>query len=83
MHDWITKNDPYPDDGMIAAHHHLGGTRMSVSQTTGVVDANLKVHGSENVYVAGSSVFATGGWANPTLSIVQLSLRLASHLSKA
>ena len=47
-----------------------------------VVDKNLKVFNTKNLYVAGSSVFRTGGHANPTLTIVQLSLRLADHLSK-
>ena len=47
-----------------------------------VVDKNLKLHGIENLYVCGSSVFPTGGHANPTLSIIQLSLRLGHHLIK-
>jgi choline dehydrogenase-like flavoprotein len=46
----------------------------------GVVDANCRVHGLSNVYVAGSSVFPTGGYANPTLTLVALALRLADHL---
>ena len=45
-----------------------------------VVDANLKVHGSKNIFVIGSSVFPTGGHANPTLTITQLSLRLGDYL---
>ena len=46
----------------------------------GIVDGNCKVFGQENLYVAGSSVFPTGGYCNPTLSIVQLALRLGGHL---
>jgi choline dehydrogenase-like flavoprotein len=46
----------------------------------GVVDAQLRVHGVENLYVAGSSVFPTGGSAGPTLTIVALALRLADRL---
>ena len=46
-----------------------------------VVDQNLKVHEVNNLYIIGSSVFPTAGYANPTLSIVQLSLRLADHLT--
>ena len=61
--------------------HQLGGTRMSESAATGVVDRNLKVHGTANLYVVGGSVFATGGHANPTLTIMALANRLASHLS--
>jgi choline dehydrogenase-like flavoprotein len=45
-----------------------------------VVDANCKVHGQENLYIAGSSLFPSCGHANPTLTIVQLALRLAEHL---
>lgn len=63
-----------------AGYHHLGGTRMGNDPITSVVDKDLKVHYLSNLYVAGSSVFTTGGYANPTLSIVQLSLRLSDHL---
>ena len=64
------------------AGHHMGTTRMSNNFVTGVVDKDCKVHGCENLYVGGSSVFPTGGHTNPTLTIVQLSLRLATHLKK-
>ena len=47
-----------------------------------MVDKNLKVHGVENLFVCGSSTFPSGGHANPTLSIIQFSLRLANHLAK-
>ena len=60
--------------------HHLGTTRMSRDPEHGVVDPNLRCHEIANLYVAGSSVFPTFGFANPTLTIVALSLRLAQHL---
>jgi choline dehydrogenase-like flavoprotein len=60
--------------------HHMGTTRMSESPRHGVVDANCRVHGVANLYLAGAAVFPTGGFANPTLTIVALSLRLADHL---
>jgi choline dehydrogenase-like flavoprotein len=63
------------------ASHHMGTTRMSDSSRTGVVDANCRVHGTDNLFVAGSSVFPSAGHANPTLTIVALSLRLAEHLT--
>ncbi|GGG57576.1 GMC oxidoreductase [Hymenobacter glacieicola] len=60
--------------------HHIGTTRMSEDPRTGVVDKHAKVHGLDNLYVAGSSVFPTGGHANPTLTIVAHALLLAHHL---
>lgn len=62
-------------------NHHMGTTRMSDSPTYGVVDSNCKVHGIDNLYISGSSVFSTGGACNPTMPIIQLSLRLAQHLN--
>ncbi|MDB6020911.1 MAG: hypothetical protein JWQ04_768 [Pedosphaera sp.] len=60
--------------------HQLGTTRMSASPADGVVDANCKVHGVQNLFVAGGSVFPTSGHANPTLTLVALALRLADCL---
>lgn len=62
------------------AHHHMGTTRMHRDPRRGVVDEHARVHGISNLFVAGSSVFPTGGFANPTLTIVALALRLADHL---
>ena len=69
------------NDSLHWSHHHMGGTRMSAEDTDGVVDPNLRVHGTENLYVASSSVFATSGVANPTLTITALSHRLAGYLT--
>jgi choline dehydrogenase-like flavoprotein len=60
--------------------HHLGTTRMGTDRKTSVVDANCRVHGIRNLYIAGGAVFPTSSQANPTLTIVALSLRLAAHL---
>lgn len=60
--------------------HHMGAVRMAAAPADGIVDANLKVHTVENLYVVGSGVFPTSGHANPTLTIVALALRLADHL---
>jgi choline dehydrogenase-like flavoprotein len=62
--------------------HHMGTTRMSHDAKDGVVDENCRVHSLDNLYVAGSSVFPTGGGTSPTLTIVLLALRLARHLDK-
>jgi choline dehydrogenase-like flavoprotein len=48
----------------------------------GVVDADCRVHGLGNLFVAGSSVFPTGGNANPTLTLTALAIRLADRLKK-
>ena len=63
------------------AFHPMGTTRMHPNPAHGAVDENCRVHGAENVYVAGSSTFPTGGYANPTLTLIALALRLADHLS--
>jgi choline dehydrogenase-like flavoprotein len=63
--------------------HHCGTTRMSDDPAKGVVNADGRVHGVENLYVAGSSVFPTSGAGNPTLTIVALALRLANHLQES
>ena len=60
----------------------MGTTRMHVDPAQGVVDADCRVHGIENLFIAGSSVFPTGGYANPTLTIVALAVRLADHLAQ-
>jgi choline dehydrogenase-like flavoprotein len=65
---------------VIGGHHHMGTTRMGQDPRTSAVDRDLKLHGVENLYVAGSSVFPTGGFSNPTLTIVALALRLGDHL---
>lgn len=61
--------------------HQIGTTRMSERPEDGVVDGDCRVHFTDNLYVASSSVFPTSGQANPTLTIIALSLRLADHLS--
>jgi choline dehydrogenase-like flavoprotein len=61
-------------------HHHAGTTRMAFDRRDGAVDPNGRVFGVENLYVVGGSVFPSAGFANPTLTIVALALRLARHL---
>lgn len=61
-------------------NHHLGTARMHDDPKQGVVDANAKVHGIANLFVAGSSVFPTYGSSNPTMNLVALTLRLAEHV---
>ncbi len=62
------------------SQHHMGTTRMSESPENGVVDADCRVFGTNNLYMAGSSVFPTGGHVPPTLTICAMSVRLAKYL---
>ncbi|MGB6119461.1 MAG: GMC family oxidoreductase [Mesorhizobium sp.] len=78
--DWLAKGEDYPTDDELAGHHHMGGTRMGTDVAKSVVDASCKVHGMDNLYVGGSSVFATSGQCNPTTTITALALRLGDHL---
>jgi len=83
---WLRDPSPeWPTDLTASNHpfggyHHMGTTRMSNDARTGVVDRDCRVHGYDNLYVAGSSVFPTSGWANPTLTIIALAHRLGDHL---
>ena len=61
--------------------HTLGTTRMGQDASTSVVDGDCRVHGYANLFVAGSSVYPSGGYANPTITIVALALRLADMLA--
>jgi choline dehydrogenase-like flavoprotein len=67
-------------DNLEGGWHQMGTTRMDADPRRGVVDADGLVHGMSNLFIAGSSVFATGGAAPPTLTIVALALRLADRV---
>ena len=89
LSDWLDdegttwQTDDLVGNHAIAGYHHIGTTRMATSERKGVVDADCRVHGMGNLFIAGSSVFPTGGWANPTLTILALTLRLGDHLKQA
>ncbi len=80
--DWIVNDEAPGSDNVWGGNHHMGTTRMSDSPATGVVDGNCRVHGLDNLYIGGSSVFATSGHSNPTYTIVQLALRLGDHINQ-
>lgn len=61
-------------------NHHLGTTKMGRSRADGVVDANCQVFGLANLFIAGSSIFPSSAYANPTLNLVAMAGRLAEHL---
>lgn len=64
----------------LSLHHNMGTTRMHEDPGQGVVDPDGRVHGIANLYIAGGSVFPTGSYANPTLTMVAMALRLADYL---
>jgi hypothetical protein len=62
--------------------HHMGGTRMGIDKYQSVVNADLKVHNINNLYVSGSSNFTTGGYTNPTFTIIQFAIKLAREINE-
>jgi choline dehydrogenase-like flavoprotein len=74
----VTEGDD--PDFRAESFHHMGTTRMHADPGRGVVDPSCRVHGVDNLYVAGSSVFPTYGIANPTFTILALAFRLCDHL---
>ena len=82
IREWLLEEDPFssPNSMAAAGWHHMGTTRMHNDPQQGVVDANCKVHGLGNLYVAGSAAFPTAGVANPTLTLIALTLRLSDQL---
>jgi choline dehydrogenase-like flavoprotein len=65
------------------SYHHMGGTRMASCPGDGVVDPDLKLHGTRNAYVCSSSVFPASGFSNPTHTLLALTVRLADHLRES
>lgn len=69
--------------GFMAGTHAMGTTRMGASARNGVVDADCRLRGVPNLYVASSSVFPTSGFAAPTLTIVALALRVCDAIDRS
>ena len=84
---WLGNSEKHwVSDELVSAHpiggfHHMGTTRMAADPRRGVTDGWGRVHGLPNLHIAGSSLFPTGGWANPTLTILALALRTADRIS--
>lgn len=77
------RTDPLVSSHPIGGYHHIGTTRMSHDPRDGVVDGAGRLHGTDNLWVVGSSVFPTSSWANPTLTIAALALRTADRITSA
>lgn len=82
--DWLSQGrwqtDPLISSHPIGGYHHMGTARMGRDARTSVTDADGRVHGIGNLWVAGSALFPTSSWANPTLTIVALALRTADRI---
>jgi len=63
------------------SNHHMGGMRMSTTDTTGIVDPDLRLYGLTNTYICSSAVFPSSGFSNPTHTVLALALRLSDHLN--
>jgi choline dehydrogenase-like flavoprotein len=79
---WLDAGEAGARDAFEDNYHHAGTTRMATTPAAGVVDPDCRVFGVDNLYVAGGSVFPTSGYANPTLTIVALAIRLADLLRR-
>ena len=69
-------------DGFVDANHHMGTTRMGDKPESSVVDSRCRVHGYKNLYIGSASTFPTGGFSNPTLTVLALCLRIADELKQ-
>ena len=85
IYDWVRSETPIEvasaTGESMSSWHHMCSTRMSDDPEMGVVDRDCRVHGMENLFIGGSSVFSSTGFVNPTYTIVQLALRLGDHLA--
>jgi len=79
----LSTDAPLQPNNLYDIYHPAGTTRMSSDPQRGVVDPNLRIHGTSNAFVAGSSVFPSMGAANPTFTAMALGLRLAEFIDHA
>lgn len=70
------------DEHVLHSNHQLGTTRMSADPELGPIDANCRAHDHDNLYIAGGGVFPTVSWANPSFTMLLLTLRLAEHIKQ-
>jgi choline dehydrogenase-like flavoprotein len=76
----IEQNDETLLSTFRESYHHIGGARMAQQANEGVVDPDLRVFGTQNLYICSSAVFPSAGFANPTHTLIALAVRLAGHL---
>ncbi|MXO60741.1 hypothetical protein GRI89_14455 [Altererythrobacter salegens] len=79
---WLESDDLTFGSDMVGGHHHMGTTRMSADPADGVVRGDCRCHEVDNLYIAGSSLFPTSSFVNPTATLLALSIRLADMLKR-
>jgi choline dehydrogenase-like flavoprotein len=77
----LLNRDPSFLDKCDDSNHHMGGMRMAISPTRGVVNPDLLLNGTRNVYICSGAVFPTSGFSNPTHTVLALAMKLADHLA--
>ena len=77
----LEKGDQAFLDTLRDNYHQVGGARMGFSEDDGVVDKNLKVFGTDNLYVVGASMFRTSGNANTTFTALTFVTRLVEQIT--
>jgi choline dehydrogenase-like flavoprotein len=77
----LLNRDPSFIDKCDDSNHHMGGMRMAISPTCGVVNPDLLLNGTRNVYICSGAVFPTSGFSNPTHTVLALAMKLADHLA--
>ena len=77
----LLNRDPNFLDKCDDSNHHMGGMRMATSPDRGVVNPDLLLNGTRNVYICSGAVFPTSGFSNPTHTVLALAIRLADHLA--
>ena len=80
--DWLLEDGAERSSKFGASNHHIGTVRMGNSPEFGVVDSECRLFDCNNLYIAGSAVFPTGSFVNPTLTIVALAYRIAKDLKE-
>lgn len=71
---------PYDDCTLASGSHHAGTMRIGRDALSGVIDKNLRIFGTNNVFACDSSIFPNYGNSNPTLTVAAFALRLARYL---
>lgn len=74
-----TNDQPWPPGYSI---HEIGTCRMGDDPKTSVLNRWNQSHDIKNLFVVDGSSFVYGGWQNPTLTIMALSMRASEYMAE-